>query len=75
MVSCQPSVESQLLESLWQDFDYQIWIDYKQQVIRKATLKAVNKQNPTTRLSIAVEFYDIDQPIKIKPPDITQAVN
>jgi len=75
VVSCQPSVESQLLESLWQDFDYQIWINYKQQVIRKATLKAVNKQNPTTRLSIAVEFYDIDQPIKIKPPDITQAVN
>lgn len=75
VVSCQPSVESQLLESLWSDFDYQLWIDYKQQVIRKAALQAVNKQTPTTRLSIAVEFYDIDQPIEIKPPDTAQSAN
>ncbi|MDI9466462.1 MAG: hypothetical protein QM343_01105 [Bacillota bacterium] len=69
VVSCQPSVESQLLESLWEKFNYQLWIDYKQQVIRKAALRAVNKQNPSTHLSIEVEFYDINQPIKIKPPD------
>lgn len=75
LVSCQPSVESQLLESLWDNFNYQLWIDYKQQVIRKAALEAVNKQNPNTRLSIAVEFYDIDQPIKIEPPDTAKATN
>lgn len=75
VVSCQPSVESQLLESLWENFNYQLWIDYKQQVIRKATLEAVNKQNPSTQLSIAVEFYDINQPIKIEPPDTAQPAN
>jgi len=75
LVSCQPSLESQLLESLWDNFKYQIWIDYKQQIIRKATLEATNKQNPNTRLSIAVEFYDIDQPITIEPPDTTKGTN
>lgn len=69
VVSCQPSIQSQLLESLWKDFSYRLWIDYKKRVIRKAALEATNKQMPHTRLSIKVEFFDINQPIKLEPPD------
>lgn len=70
VVDCQPSMQSQLLESLWKDFKYRLWIDYKQRVVRKAQLEAVNKQSPTTKLSIKVEVYDINKSITIKPPDI-----
>lgn len=68
VVACQPSVESQLLETLWEDFKYRLWIDYKKGFIRKATLDAVNKNNPNTKLNLEVRFSDFNKEIKIKPP-------
>jgi len=68
VVACQPSVESQLLETLWEDFEYRLWIDYKKGFIRKAALNAVNKNNPNTKLNLEVRFFDFNKEIKIKPP-------
>ena len=68
VVMCKPSIESQLLESLWQDFEYQIWIDYKDKLIKKATLNATNKQMKNTKLNLGVEFKDINQEVAIKAP-------
>lgn len=68
VVMCKPSIESQLLESLWQDFSYQIWIDYKNSLITKAILEASNKQTSSTKLNLQVEFSDINKNITIKPP-------
>ncbi|SHG38169.1 sigma E regulatory protein, MucB/RseB [Thermosyntropha lipolytica DSM 11003] len=71
VVMCRPAVENKLLETLWHDFTYTIWIDYKQNVIRKAVLQAENKQANNTKLKIEVKFKDLDKEIKITPPDIT----
>ncbi|HCF51185.1 MAG TPA: hypothetical protein DER60_12940, partial [Syntrophomonas sp.] len=50
VVSCQPTVESQLLESMWKEFDYQFWVDYHNNLIKRATLTAKNQQNDNTSL-------------------------
>ncbi|MDD3889584.1 MAG: hypothetical protein PHR65_06645 [Syntrophomonadaceae bacterium] len=69
MVSCRPSIESQLLGTLWQDFSYELWIDYEAKLIKKAVLSANNKQSPGTRLNLKVQFSDFNKNIKIEPPD------
>lgn len=68
VVMCKPSIESQLLESLWKEFEYHFWIDYKERIIKKATLSAINKQMENTKLSLEAEFIDINKNISIKPP-------
>lgn len=72
VVKCQPSVENQLLESLWKNFEYLLWIDYKKDRINKAVLTATNKRNANTKLEIKLELYDFDKSIKIKAPDRTE---
>ncbi len=68
VVMCKPSVESQLLETLWQDFSYQIWLDYRNKLITKATLEANNKQMSNTKLNLEVKFKDINKKISIERP-------
>lgn len=69
VVKCKPSVESQLLETLWKDFEYQFWIDYKKGLFRKAILNASNKQTATTKLILEVKFSDFNKRIIIEAPD------
>ncbi|HPF43851.1 MAG TPA: hypothetical protein PKV15_04075 [Syntrophomonadaceae bacterium] len=71
VVKCQPDIESKLLETLWQNFEYQMWIDYQDKIVRKAVLSAVNQRSPTTVLKIEAHFYDFDERISIDPPDTT----
>lgn len=71
VVKCRPSVESQLLETRWQDFSYQFWIDYKKDQIHKAVLQATNQKMPATRLTMTVLFKDLNKKINIQPPDIS----
>jgi hypothetical protein len=71
-VSCKPSVNSQLLENLWKDFEYLFWIDYKKDYVKKAVLTATNKSNEKTRLEIKVQFSDFDKQINIKAPNRDQ---
>jgi len=71
VVGCKPSLQNQLLESLWSNFEYRLWIDYHNHVIKKAVLTAQNQRNDKTRLNIKAEFYDINKRIVIKPPDRT----
>ncbi|MFA7077783.1 MAG: hypothetical protein WC147_05125 [Syntrophomonas sp.] len=68
LVKCNPSVESQLLESLWKNFEYLIWIDYKNSTIRKAVLTAIGKSNDKTSLEIKVGFSDFGKKMEIKAP-------
>ncbi|QGT98764.1 hypothetical protein SYNTR_0171 [Candidatus Syntrophocurvum alkaliphilum] len=69
VVKCTPSIESQLLENLWKDFQYEIWIDYKKRYVKKATLNATNINNEKTQLEISLSFKDIGKKTNIKPPD------
>ncbi len=68
MVKCNPTVDSELMENLWKDFEYLIWIDYKDSTISKANLTAVNKGNNNTKLEINVGFSDFGKKMEIKAP-------
>ncbi|HZK44430.1 MAG TPA: hypothetical protein VFC73_09155 [Syntrophomonadaceae bacterium] len=68
VVMCKPSIEIELLETLWKDFEYHIWLDYKDNLIKRALLTATNKQNEKTELSLETEFMDINKKISIKSP-------
>lgn len=71
VVKCNPTVESQLLETRWKDFEYRLWIDYNKNWIRKGELKACNKKTGKTRLNIEVTLKDFNESMEIKPPDTT----
>jgi len=71
LVKCKPSVENQLLETMWKDFEYHFWIDFRKGLIKQAQLNAVNKKMATTRLNVKVMFSDLNGKIKIKAPDTT----
>lgn len=71
VVKCKPSIENELLETMWKDFEYRIWIDFRKGLIKQAELKAVNKKMTTTKLNVRVMFSDLNGNIKIKPPDTT----
>lgn len=68
VVMCKPVIDNEFLESMWQDFAYEMWIDYKGKIIKKAILTANNRQMPSTKLDIQVEFDDINGKLKVEPP-------
>ena len=71
LVRCRPSIESQLLETMWKDFEYRIWIDFRTGLISKAELKAINKKMTSTELNVTVKFSNLNQKIKIAAPETT----
>ena len=71
LVKCHPTVESQFMESLWKDFEYLIWIDYKNSTIPKAHLTAANKSSSNTALDITVGFSDFGKNMEIKAPTLS----
>ena len=75
LVKCHPTVESQLMESLWKDFEYLIWIDYKHSTIPKAHLTAANKSSNNTTLEITVGFSDFGKKMEIKAPTLSSTSN
>jgi len=75
LVSCKTGIENELLETFWQEFEYQFWIDYKNSYIKKAFLQAKNKDSFETVLNINATFYDWNKNIKISPPDVTEKKN
>lgn len=73
LVKCNPSVESQLMESLWKDFQYLIWVDYHDSTIRRANLTAASKGGNNTTLEISVGFSDFGKKMEIKAPTLSSA--
>lgn len=70
VVNCKPSLENELMEILWQAFDYHIFIDAKDKLVRKATLSATSKNNAETFLNLTVSFTDFGQKIAIEKPQV-----
>lgn len=68
--SLRPSVENELMEILWRDFAYKVWVDPKELVIAKAQLTATSKNNPDTFLKLHVSFFDYNKSIKIEKPSL-----
>ena len=75
VIEHQSEIESKLLETLWKSFEYKMWIDYQDRMVRKAVLTAANKQSPSTVLKIEAKFYDFNKEIPIEPPDTTAKKN
>ncbi|HWP96771.1 MAG TPA: hypothetical protein VN426_07960 [Syntrophomonadaceae bacterium] len=73
VVTCNPSVEAQLLETMWKDISYKFWIDYHNDWIKQAVLTATNKKNPGTTLTVEVKLNDFDRNIEIKAPDVSES--
>ncbi len=71
LVKCQPSIESQLLETMWKDFEYRLWIDFRKGLISKAELNATNKKMTNTKLNVTVQFSNLNQKVQIEAPDTT----
>jgi hypothetical protein len=71
LVSCKALSESELLETMWKDSEYRLWIDFQNGTLTKAEVNTTNKQVPSTKLNITVNFFDLNQEIKIEPPDTT----
>ncbi|MGI6551510.1 MAG: hypothetical protein ACOX4Q_16065 [Syntrophomonadales bacterium] len=70
IVNCKPSVENELMEILWRAFDYNIYIDVKEKLVRKATLAATSKNNDKTFLNMTVSFRDFNENIPIEKPNV-----
>jgi hypothetical protein len=70
IVNCKPSVENELMEILWRAFDYNIYIDVKEKLVRKATLAATSKNNDKTFLNMTVSFRDFNENISIEKPNV-----
>ncbi len=75
LVQCNPVVESGLLDNLWKDFQYNIWVDYKTNLIKKATLTAASKRSDTTNLEINVGFSDFGKNLEINAPMVSATNN
>lgn len=70
IVNCKPSVENELMEVLWQAFEYSVCIDIKDKVIRRASLSGTSKNNSETFLRLQVAFHDFDKKIIVNKPEI-----
>jgi hypothetical protein len=71
IVTCFPAGENQLLETSWQDIEYNFWIDYKNHTFVRAQLFANHQKNPSTKLSIDLALKNINEAFLIEPPDIS----
>lgn len=71
LVKCKPAVESQILENLWKDFEYKLWLDYDKNLIKKATMSAKNKKNDINLLLLEVQFSDYNEKMNLQAPETT----
>ena len=68
---CQlrPSVQNQMMEVFWTDFQYTLYIRKADKMLVKATIEAKNKSK-SEPMTMTLEFKDIGKEINIQTPDI-----
>lgn len=64
----KPSVQNQMIERLWSDFEYKLFVVKTAKTISKVEVKAKNKETGEP-MTIVLEFKDIGRKISIQPPD------
>lgn len=64
-----PSVQNQIMEELWQDFAYTLYIRKSDQMIIKAIIQAKSKDKAEP-MSLILEFRDFGQKLKIQAPSV-----
>jgi len=65
----KPSIQNQIMERFWTDFEYTLYIKKSNKTVIKADIKAVNKETKDSMV-MSVEFSDIGKKILIEPPVI-----
>jgi hypothetical protein len=69
--SLKPSVQNQLIERFWCDFEYTLYITKTTKTVSKAEVAAKNKETGEP-MSIILEFTDIGRKISIQPPEMAR---
>ena len=64
--SLKPSVQNQMMERFWSEFEYTFYI-YKNKMVAKAEVKAHNIETKEP-MTIIMEFKDYGRKISIQPP-------
>jgi len=64
-----PSVQNQMMEAFWTDFQYTLYIRKSDKMLVKATIEAKNKVK-SDPMTMTLEFKDIGKKINIQAPDI-----
>ncbi|QNB46543.1 hypothetical protein BR63_09605 [Thermanaerosceptrum fracticalcis] len=64
--------ENKFLELYWQDFNYKLWIDRNEGIIRKAEVSAEHRSNSQHLLNISILLSDFNENIEIKEPKVGQ---
>ena len=69
VLAFNPSVQNQIMEGLWKDFAFTLYVRKSDQMVVKAiiTAKSKDKSEP---MSLTLEFKDFGQKIKIQAPSI-----
>lgn len=65
----KPSVQNQIIERFWSDFEYTLYISKVNKTVVKAEIKAKNKES-NEPMTISLEFKDIGRRISIQPPEV-----
>jgi len=63
----KPSIQNELIERFWSDFEYTLYITKGTKTVSKAEIKALNKETKEP-MRISMEFKDIGKRISIQPP-------
>jgi len=66
----KPSIQNQLIESFWSDFEYTLYITKRTKMVSKAEITALNKETKEP-MKITLEFKDFNKKIAIQPPQTT----
>lgn len=67
----KPSVQNQMMERFWSDFEYTIYISKSSKNVAKAEVKALNTETKEP-MTIILEFNDFGRKISIQPPTAAQ---
>lgn len=64
----KPSVQNQMIERFWSDFEYTLFIPKSTKTVSKVEVTAKNKETGEP-MTIILEFKDIGRKILIQPPE------
>jgi hypothetical protein len=65
----KPSVQNQMMEAFWTDFQYTLYVRKSDDMLVKATIEAKNKAK-SDPMTMTLEFKDIGKKITIQKPEI-----
>ncbi|GAB6154047.1 hypothetical protein JCM17380_27970 [Desulfosporosinus burensis] len=69
VLQLRPSVQNQMMEVFWTEFQYTLYIRKSDKMLVKATIEAKNKAK-SDPMTMTLEFKDIGKKIDIHVPDI-----